>query len=137
MIAIETFDLLLPDGEKVRYEYDQEGDILEIFFRPGEASAAIELTESIVLRFDWQTATPLSLSFISFSRLVQPAEHGENYFQLLADEWPEEASDKIWTMLATDPLKQFFQVGSYIPPHTRQTIPIAAVKQPRLLPSAV
>ena len=38
---------------------------MEIIFRQTEATYAVELTESIVLRFDWETSEPLSLSFIS------------------------------------------------------------------------
>jgi len=131
-----SLESTLCSGEKVWYEYDQESDLLEVVFKAAEATAAIELTESIVLRFDWETAEPLSLSFISFSRLVQPAEYGENHFPLLADEWPDEAQEKVWAMLRAAPLNEFLQLGSYAPPHGRQTIPIAVVKRPAVLATA-
>lgn len=124
---------LQADGRSPRYEYDKEGDILEIIFKSATATAAIELTESIVLRFDWDSAQPLSLGFISFSRLIQPTEYGEQHFRLLVERWPDEARDKIWHMLRTAPLNEFLQVSSYAPPFPEPYIPIASVKQPRVM----
>ena len=53
-----------------------------------------------LMRFDWETNRPLSLGLISASRLIRPTEYGEVHFQLLADEWPDEAQPKIWLMRA-------------------------------------
>jgi len=136
-MKLEQLELTLSTGEKVWYEYDRDSDILEIIFRPAEATCAIELTESIVLRFDWETSEPLSLGFISFSRLAQPAEYGEMHFQLLADEWPNKAREKVWAMLQSFPLNEFLKLGSYAPSHTRQILPVAAVKRPRMMATAV
>jgi len=129
--------LTLNTGEKAWYEYDSDGDLLEIIFRQTKATAAIELTESIILRFDWETNQPLSLSFISFSRLIQPAEYGEVHFQLLADEWPNEAQGKVWAMLQASPLNEFLLLVSYVPSHTQQVLPVAAVKRPQVMATAV
>ena len=126
----------LSDGATVWYEYDQEGDLLEVVFKAAEATAAVELTESIILRFDWHTAEPLSLSFISFSRLIQPARYGKAYFQLLTDEWPEEVRQKVWPILQSAPLNEFLELSSYIPHHGRQAVPVAAVKRPMVLATA-
>lgn len=131
-MKIEKRKLSLSKGEQVEYEYDQEGDVLEIIFQPAEATCAIELTESIILRFDWETSEPLSLSFISFSRLIKPAQYGETYFQLLTEEWLDEAQDKIWTMLQEPPLTEFLTLKSYAPAHTHQIIPMATIKTPHL-----
>ena len=136
-MKLEKRDLTLSTGEQAWYEYDQDSDILEIIFRPGEATGAIELTESIILRFDWATNEPLSLSFISVSRLIQPTEYGEVHFQLLTDEWPAEAQDKIWQMLRLPPLTEFLKLSSYAPAHSQQIIPMTTVKQPLLLAQAV
>jgi YD repeat-containing protein len=85
-----TIESTLSTGKPVRYEYDPEGDLLEIVFRQAEATAAVELTESIILRFDLATSEPLSLSFIGFSRLVRPTKYGVQHFRLWADEWPDD-----------------------------------------------
>jgi hypothetical protein len=135
-MKLDKRELTLNTGEKAWYEYDQDSDMLEIIFRLGEATCAIELTESIILRFDWETNEPLSLSFISVSRLIQPTEYGEVHFQLLTDEWPDEVQDKIWKMLRMPPLTEFLKLSSYAPAHTHQIIPMTTVKQPLLLAQA-
>ncbi|MFN8455962.1 MAG: DUF2283 domain-containing protein [Anaerolineae bacterium] len=135
-MKIERQEVILNTGEKAWYEYDQESDVLEIIFRPGEATCAIELTESIILRFDWESNQPLSLSFISVSRLMQPAEYGEVHFQLLVDEWPDEAQDKIWKMLRLPLLTEFLKLSSYAPAHTHQIVPMATINQPLSLAQA-
>ena len=131
-MELEKHTLTLSTGEQVWYEYDHEGDMLEIIFRSAEATCAIELTESIILRFDWETSEPLSLSIISISRLIQPTQYGEIHFQLLIEEWPEEAQDKVWAMLQSPPLTEFLVLGSYAPAHTHQIIPMTTIKPPHL-----
>ena len=137
MIELEQQGLRLSTGSITRYEYDRNGDMLEIFFRDAEAACAVELTESIVLRFDWETNEPLSLSFLSFSKLQKPAEYGEPFFELLADEWPEEAQEKVWAMLRKQPLNEFLKLNSYVPAHTYRAIPMTSIKHaPELLRAA-
>jgi hypothetical protein len=136
MMNLEKKELALSTGQIAWYEYDSDGDVLEIIFQPGEATCAIELTESMILRFDWEKSKPFSLSFISFSRLLQQSKYGEVHFQLLADEWPDEARDKIWTMIQTAPLNEFLKLSSYAPAHTQQIIPMAAIRQPNLVAQA-
>lgn len=135
-MKIETREFTLSTGEKVRSEYDQESDLLEIIFRTDEATCAVELTESIVLRFDWDTNEPLSLSVISLSKLLQSAEYGEVHFQLLTNEWPENTHDKIWKMLKASPLKEFLKLSSYVPAHTHQIIPTTTLKHTDVLSQA-
>lgn len=135
-MKIETRELILDTGEKVRSEYDRDSDLLEIIFRPAEATCAVELTESIILRFDWSANEPLSLSFISISKLLQPTEYGEMHFQLLTDEWPEDVHDKIWEMLRTSPLKEFLKLSGYVAAHAHQIIPTTTLKQVDVLSQA-
>ncbi len=124
---------ILSTGKPVNYTYDQEGDLLEVIFRQGEAAGAIELTDSIILRFDQATAEPLSLSFISFSHLIRSTGYGAQHFRLLTDEWPNDLRDQISAMLRAAPLNEFLQVGSYTPQRTRRPIQLATVKQPQAL----
>ncbi len=136
-MELEQKELTLSTGKTVWYEYDRNSDLLEIIFRAAEASCAIELTESIVLRFDWETDEPLSLSFMSISKLLKPAEYGDVFFQLLTEEWTQEAQEKIWTMLRKPPLNEFLKLSSYVPAHTFQIIPMTSIKHaPALLQAA-
>jgi hypothetical protein len=133
-MQLERQAITLRNGEKAWFEYDRNSDFLEIIFQPGEATCAIELTESIILRFDWETNRPLSLGLISASRLIRPTEYGEVHFQLLADEWPDEAQPKIWLMLRTSPLTEFLKLSSYAPAHTHRIIPMATLESAYLMP---
>jgi hypothetical protein len=133
---LEKKELKLNTGNIAWHEYDRDGDVLEIIFRPGEATGAVELTESIILRFDWESNEPFSLSIISFSRLLQANPYGEVHFQLLTDEWPDEVRDKIWPMLQKAPLSEFLKLSGYAPAHAHKIIPMAAIKQPYLIPQA-
>jgi hypothetical protein len=132
IMALEKQKLILSTGKTAWIEYDQNGDLLEIIFRSGEATCAIELTESIILRFDWETSEPLSLSFISFSQLIQPTKYGQRYFQLLTSEWPAEIDEQIWTMLRKPPLSEFLTVNSYEPAFAHQVIPMTNINPPHL-----
>lgn len=129
MLATQIFR----SGEIARYEYDRNSDLLEIFFRDAEATCAVELTESIVLRFDWERNEPLSLSFLSFSKLQKPVEYGEPFFELLAEEWPQEAQEKIWAMLRKPPLNEILKLSSYVPAHTYRAIPMTSIQQTPML----
>ncbi|MCB9105593.1 MAG: DUF2283 domain-containing protein [Anaerolineales bacterium] len=131
-MKLEKQELTLKTGQKVLYEYDPDGDLLEIIFQQAEATSAVELTESIILRFNWDTNQPLSLSFISISHLMQPSEYGEVHFQLLTDEWPVETKDKILMMLRQSPLNEFLAISSYTTAHTHQIIPPDNDQSPQL-----
>ncbi|MGH7492882.1 MAG: DUF2283 domain-containing protein [bacterium] len=133
---LDKREITISSGETAWYEYDRKGDLLEIIFRPGEATGTVELTESIILRLDVDKAMPLSLSFISFSRLLPSQTYGELHFQLLAEEWPEEIRNKIWTMLKTTPLSDFLKLSSYAPAHTHQIMPMAAIRQSHFVAQA-
>lgn len=133
-MQLERQEITLRSGEKAWFEYDRDSDLLEIIFRPDEATCAIELTESIILRFDWDTNCPLSLGLISASQLIKPTEYGEVHFQLLADEWHDEAQPKIWLMLRTPPLTEFLKLSSYAPAHTHRIIPMATLESTYLTP---
>lgn len=133
-MKIEQYGVPLSTGQTAACEYDVDGDLLEIYFAREEASAAIELTDNMVLRFDWESNTPLSLSIISFSTLLQPSAYGPMHFELLVDEWPDEAQAKIFAMLRRKPLTEFLTLSSYTPAHASRLIPTTAVKQiPQLM----
>lgn len=128
-MGIKQQTFTLHTGETALYEYDQDNDLLEIFFQPGEATCAAELTDNMILRFDWETSTPLSLSIISFSHMLKPTAYGEVHLELLSEEWPEEIQDKLWTMLRRPPLNEFLTLSSYTPAHANHVVPITSIKQ--------
>ena len=121
-MELEKYVVTLNTGQSVQYKYDPKGDLLEIYFVQGEATAAVELTDNMVLCFDWESGTPFSLSIISFSTLLQPSHYGRMHFELLVEEWPEEAQDKILPMLWRAPLTEFLTLSSYTSAHVNHVI---------------
>ena len=128
---IERKQLVLRAGKQAIWEYDKKGDLLEIIFQLGEATCAVELTENIILRFDWEKSQPLSLSIMGASQLTKSGQYGEVYFELLTAEWPSEAHGKIMTMLKSSPLAEILKLGSYTPAHALQQVPLTTLKRPQ------
>ncbi len=119
------------DGEQnIRIEYDREGDVLEIFFAEG-AGRGLELTDEIVLRYDIQTGRPLSLIFLTFSKLMQPTEYGPESFYLdgLQRLSPTE-QNKVMKILTSPPVNRYLRVSAVAKPRqAHQFTPIVYVRQ--------
>lgn len=128
-LRLTRFDSILDNGQTVHYCYDEEGDILEIIFRRARATCAVELTESIILRFDLEKEEPLSLSFISYSRLAQPTEVGPRSFRLKLDSMDDEVRQKVVRIITSSLVNQFLKVSSYTRPRARSSEPITYIER--------
>ena len=64
------------DGTPVRFVYDQEADILEIFFGANEPATGVELTDHIILRLNRLARRAISLMLLHFSILTERTEYG-------------------------------------------------------------
>jgi hypothetical protein len=118
------------------YDYYQDADILEVFFTEESATAVVSLTSDITLHFRPENGTAVSLIFNNFSRLVQPDEYGPRTFALQTRVWPESWRAVMRHILAAPPVSEWITVFTYHPPRARDTIPLAAVKQPAALVQA-
>jgi hypothetical protein len=118
------------------YDYHQEADILEVFFTEAEATAAVRLTQDIILHLRVEDEQATSLIFNNFSRLVQPDEYGQRSFRLQVEQWPEALRPVVWRLLTTAPLNDWLEVTTYHPPRARQAVPLVRVKQTELLKQA-
>src|SRR3989442_13519429 len=80
------------------YSYDKEADVLYISFAPGEKpTAAVELNNNILLRFNLTEKRAVGLTLMDFSVLVQMTQLGPRSFPLsglqdLEPEWQEAGS---------------------------------------------
>jgi hypothetical protein len=70
------------DATPVRFVYDQEADILEIFFGENESATGVELTDYIILRLNQQTRRAISLTLLHFSILTERTEYGPRSYPL-------------------------------------------------------
>lgn len=125
---VEKGILQLSVGKQAEFEYDVDGDLLEIYFQRGNASCTVELTDDIVLRFDWEKVIPLSLALMSASHIMQPAEFGDVYFELMLQEYSKEIQDKLLRMLRTSPLNEILQIASFAPAHSHKMKALATIK---------
>ena len=69
--------------QKPTYSFDKEADVLYISFSPGEkATAAVELNDNILLRFNRAEKRAIGLTLMDFSVLVQQTNFGPRSFPL-------------------------------------------------------
>ena len=119
------------------YSYDKEADVLYISFSPGEkATAAVELNENILLRFNRAEKRAVGLTLMDFSVLVQLTKLGPRSFPLsgleeLEPEWQETVID----IITRPPVNQILKVSTYTPSPT-ETVPITSVEKPPILVAA-
>ncbi len=113
------------------YSYDKETDVLYISFSPGEkATAAVELNENILLRFNRSEKRAIGLTLMDFSVLVQLTKFGPRSFPMtglqdLEPEW----QDMVINIITSPPVSQFLKVSTYTPSPT-ETVPITSVQKP-------
>jgi uncharacterized protein YuzE len=125
------------DNTALRYDYDQEADVLYISFGPGEkASTAVELNDNILLRFNRAEKRAIGLTLMDFSMLVQLTRFGPRTFPLsgLADLEPE-WQDLVIDLITSPPVDQVLKVSTYTPSFS-ETIPVAIVERSRVLEPA-
>ena len=112
------------------YTYDQEADILYISFSPGEkATAAVELNETILLRFNRAEGRAVGLTLMDFSVLAQMTRFGPRNFPLtglseLEPEWQEMVID----IITAPPVNQILKVASYMT-SPLEIVPITSVER--------
>jgi len=113
------------------YSYDNEVDVLYISFTPGEhPTAAVELNDNILLRFNLSEKYAVGLTLMDFSVLVQMTQLGPRSFPLsglqdLEPEWWETVIE----IITKPPVNQILHVSSYTP-SMAEAIPIISVEKP-------
>ena|SRR3990172_3312907 len=117
--------------QKPTYSYDKEADVLYISFSPGEkATAAVELNDNILLRFNRAEKRAIGLTLMDFSVLVQLTNFGPRSFPLtglkeLEAEWQETVIE----IITKPPVSQILKISSYSP-SPAETVPITSVQKP-------
>lgn len=113
------------------YSYDEETDVLYISFSPGEkATAAVELNDNILLRFNRAEKRAIGLTLMDFSVLVQLTKLGPRHFPLgglseLETEWQETVIE----IITAPPVNQILKVSTYMPT-LAEMVPITSVEKP-------
>jgi len=123
-------------NKKANYFYDKEADVLYISFSPGEkATAAVELNDNILLRFNRKEKRAIGLTLMDFSVLVQLTNLGPRSFPLNGlSELEQDWQDTVIEIITKPPVAQILNVSVYTP-SLGESIPIALVE--KLPPSLV
>ena len=122
------------NGETMRLVYDEEADILDIFFSENESATGIELTDHILLRLNQTTGQAVSLTLLHFSILTEQTEYGPRSYSLEnLEDLPEELRELVARILTTTPVNQFLRL-SYFQESLTKRVPVTYV-EPRHLPA--
>ncbi|MEA3341515.1 MAG: DUF2283 domain-containing protein [Chloroflexota bacterium] len=101
-------------GTPVRFVYDQEADILEIFFGENESATGVELTDYIILRLNKQTRRAVSLMLLHFSILTEHTEYGPRSYPLSKlDEVSEDLRELALHLVTSMPVSQFVKLSHF------------------------
>ena len=121
----------MADTTSPMFSYDDDADILYISFAPGEkATAAVELNDNILLRFNRDEQRAIGLTLMDFSVLVQPSTLGARHFPLsglaeLEPDWQE----VVLALLIQPPVSNIIKLSSYSPAGS-DSVPIVAIESP-------
>jgi uncharacterized protein YuzE len=113
------------------FSYDKEVDVLYISFFPGEkATTAVELSDNILLRMNWEEKKGIGLTLMDFSVLVEMTNLGPRSFPLTGlKELEPEWKDTVIDIITKPPINQVLKVSVYTP-SLNKTVLIAHVEKP-------
>ncbi len=96
-----------------QYEYDEQGDVLDVYFGEKRPAWTIELTGNIMVSIDRLTGQAVALSFLDFTELIRPTPLGARSFPLtgLAD-LPLTERDLVVKTLTTPPINAWLDVSA-------------------------
>ncbi len=95
------------------YEYDPEGDVLDVYFGEKRPAWTIELTDNIALSVDREAGRAVGLSFLDFTELIRPTPLGPRSFPItgLAD-LPLTERDLVMKILTASPVNAWLDVST-------------------------
>lgn len=127
-LKLQRTEMVAQDGTLVRLVYDEEADILEIFFGENGPATGLELTNYIILRLDRKAKRILSVILRHFSILAEQTEYGPRSFPLeKLESLPEELREVVLRLLTTLPVSQFLKL-SHLQASPKKNLPLAYVE---------
>jgi len=106
-------DRTVPEEGAERFDYDREGDVLDVYFGDKRRAWTIELTENITVGIDRQAETVLSLSFLDFSRLARPTASGPRSFPITGlAEIPDRERELVLRLITSLPVTRWLDVST-------------------------
>lgn len=132
-LNLQRIEMTARDGTPVRFVYDEEADILELFFGENAPATGIELTDQIILRLDRKAGRALSLMFLHFSILSEQTAYGPRSFSLeKLEQLPEDLRELVLRLLTSLPVSQFLKL-TQLQTTPAQFMPVAYVESQPML----
>ncbi len=133
MLNIQSTVITTSNGQTARIEYDSEADILEIFFESVQATTAVHLHDSIVLRLNQAERRPSGLIIIGYKKLSRPTAVGPRSIPLNGlENLPDDLRTLVIELITTPPVSDFLKVTSYSPTED-QLVTLAYIDCPAAL----
>ncbi len=113
-LKIHRTEIPATNGEKIKLVYDENEDMLDIFFGENESATGVELTDHILLRLNQSAARAVSLTINHFSILTEQTEYGPRSFPLdNLEALPEDLRELVVRLLAKMPVSQFLKLSNF------------------------
>ncbi|HRJ42572.1 MAG: hypothetical protein KJZ86_13215 [Caldilineaceae bacterium] len=127
-LKLQKNELIARDGTPVRFVYDTEADILEIFFGENGSATGIELTDQMILRIEQKQKRALSLMLLHFSILSEQTEYGPRSFPIdKLERLPADLRELVLGLVTSLPVSQFLKLSQFqISP--KEQMPLAYVE---------
>lgn len=136
-LTLQRYQVITETGRPVEIEYDQDGDMLEIFFQKGPATNAIELADPIILRFDRASGTAVSLSILTFSKVIEKTDLGPRSFRIDGlDRLPDSLREMVSKIITSPPVSTFLKVSTYYPQPEQRPVALSYLERSVALPLA-
>jgi hypothetical protein len=111
-LKIQKTEITAKDGTPVRLVFDEDADILEVFFGENGPATGIELTDHVILRLDQKSQRAPSLLLLHFSILSEQTEYGPRSFPLeKVEQLPEDVKELVLRLITSLPVSQFLKVS--------------------------
>jgi len=106
----------MSDRSQERWTYDDEGDILDVYFDGFSSERPVwtlELTDNIMITIDRAQRQVLALGFLDFSELIRRTPFGPRSFPItgLAD-LPLAERDLVLEVLGREPIQRWLDVST-------------------------
>jgi hypothetical protein len=119
------------NGQIIRLVYDENEDMLDIFFGENEPATGIELTDHILLRINQKTGRSVSLTLLHFSILTEQTEYGPRSYPLTKlMELPEDIQELVVRAIITIPVNKFLKISFFQETPTKR-VPLTYVEPHR------
>jgi len=93
-----------------QYEYDQEGDVLDVYFEQKRPAWTIELTPNIMISIDRHLQQAVSLTFLDYTELIRPTAWGFRSFPISGlAELPLVERDLVIRILNSPPVNRWLR----------------------------